>query len=211
MAITFNPNPMTELEAVNTMLLSIGKSPVNTVSVPGINDVSFALTTLYNTTREVQARGWWFNREPEFPINPVNDGTGNILVPNTVIDLDTTDRTLNYVERSGKLYDLDKHTFNIGQSLGGQALKCDVTWCFEFEEIPHVARSFIACRAGRIFQTQSVGSQVLYQFTKEMELDAEANLQRSELKNGSARNMFATPTRNNRIFNRQPGAYRRNW
>ena len=209
MAITFNPNPMTELEAVNLMLLSIGKSPVNTLAVAGINDVSWATTILYNTTRAVQQRGWWFNREPCFPI--LADSNGNINIPNTVIDLDTTDRTLNYVERNGRLYDLDGHTFNIALKLNGSPLNCDVTWCFPYEQIPQVARSFIARRAGREFQTSAVGAQILYQFTKELEAEAEADLQRSELKNGTARNMFATPTRNNRIFNRQPGAYRRTW
>lgn len=33
---------MTELEAVNEMLMSIGQAPVNTLSVTGIRDVSVA-------------------------------------------------------------------------------------------------------------------------------------------------------------------------
>lgn len=210
MSITFSANPMTELEAVNLMLLSIGKSPVNTLAVAGINDVSWAITTLYNTVREVQSKGWWFNREPAFPITATAQPDGFILTPATVIDIDTNDRTLPYVERGGKLYNLDKQTFNIGLSLNGP-LKCDVTWCFAFETLPQTARAYIGRRAGREFQASAVGSQILYQFTKEMELDAQAELQRSELKNGSDRNMFATPTRNNRISNRQPGAFRRNW
>jgi hypothetical protein len=208
MAVTLSYTPQTTLDAVNQMLLSIGKAPVNTLNVPGINDVSFAQTVLHNVNREVQHRGWWFNREPAFPITP--DNTGSILIPNTVIDIDTTDRSLNFVERGGKLYDLDGHTFNIAPKLTSGSLQCDVVWFFEFETIPQAARAYIARRAGREFQTSSVGSQVLYQFTKELELDAAAEMNRSDLKNG-ARNMFATPTRNNRIYNRQPGASRRNW
>jgi Tail tubular protein len=211
MSITFNPDPMTELEAVNMMLLSIGKAPVSTLAIAGINDVSFATTTLYNTVREVQARSWWFNREFCFPITPTAQPNGYVLIPDSVIDITTTDRNLNYIERNGKLYDLDTHTFNIGALTLQQPVKCDITWCFPFEQVPHVARSYIARRAGRTFQTQAVGSQLMYQFTKELEADAESELQRSELKNGGDRNMFATATRNNRIFNRQPGAYRRNW
>lgn len=208
MSITFNPNPTTALEAVNLMLLSIGKSPVNTLSIPGVNDVSQATTVLYTVTRDVQKRGWWFNREPGFPILP--DTLGNIQIPNTVIDITPDDRYRNYVERNGKLYDLDNHTFNIGQYLSGQPLKCEVVWCFDFETIPQAARSYIARRAGREFQACVIGSQILYQFTKEMEVDAAAELERSETKN-SKTNMFTAPTRNNRITNRQPGASRRNW
>lgn len=213
MAITFNPNPMTELEAVNTMLLSIGKAPVNTLSVPGINDVSFATSKLYEVAREVQHRGWWFNREPKFQITP--DGSGNILVPDSVIDFDVSDRTKNFVQRYNPavsamcLYDLDKHTFDLRPYIQGY-LECDVVWCFPFEQTPQAARSYIARRAGREFQANVVGSQVIYQFTKEMELDAAAELERSELKN-SHTNMFTAPTRNGRIFQRQPGAYRRSW
>lgn len=211
MSISFSAAPQTELEAVNQMLLSIGKAPVNSLAVAGINDVSWATTTLYNTVREVQSRSWWFNREFAYEITPTAQPDGFILTPDNVIDITPNDRLSNYVERAGKLYDLDTHSFNIGTLTYGQPLKCDITWCFPFEELPQVARSYIARRAGRIFQTQAVGSQLIYQFTKELEADAESELQRSELKNGGDRNMFATPTRNNRIFNRQPGAYRRTW
>lgn len=208
MAITFNPNPTTELEAVNTMLFSIGKAPVNSLSVPGINDVSFATQTLYTVVRDVQTRGWWFNREENFPISP--DGSGNILLPDTVLDFWPSERFRGFVERAGKLYDPTTNSFNIGALLNGQPLKVDVIWCFPFEELPQAARTYIARRAGREFQTSSVGSQVLYQFTKESEVEAFADLQRRENLAGGS-NMFAAPTRNGRIFNRQPGAYRRGW
>lgn len=209
MAITFNADPMTELEAVNTMLLSIGKAPVNTLTIAGINDVSFAQQTLYTVCREVQSRKWWFNREPHFLILPTAQPNGQILIPDSCIDITTSDRTKHWVERNGMLYDLDKHTFNIGQYFPA-GVHCDLVWCFPFEQIPQVARSFIARRAGRQFQAGAVGSQVIYQFTKEMELDAAAELERAETKN-SKTNMFTANTQNNKIVNRQPGAYRRPW
>jgi hypothetical protein len=208
MAVTFSPNPTTELEAVNLMLMSIGKAPVNSLSVPGINDVSFATLTLYNTVRDVQSRGWWFNRETNYPITP--DVNGFINIPATVLDFWPSERFRGYVERNGQLYDPENSTFNIGQNLNGNPLLCDVIWCFPYQQLPQAARTYIGRRAGREFQTNSVGSQVLYQFTKESELEAFADLQRRENLAGGS-NMFAAPTRNSRIFNRQPGAYRRSW
>jgi len=209
MPITFSANPTTELEAVNMMLLSIGKAPVNTLATSGINDVSWATTTLYNVCRDVQHTGWWFNREAEFPITA--NGSNQILRPASVLDFAPSDRTLPLNERQGMLYDVKNHTFDlsVGNWLQGGVLKCDVKWCFSFEDTPMAARMYIAMRAARQFQTSAIGSQILYQFTKEMELEARAELERSELKN-SGTNMFSAPTRNGRIFNRQPNASKNN-
>jgi hypothetical protein len=210
MAITFSAEPATELEAVNSMLLSIGKSPVNTTAVPGINDVSNALTTLYNTVREVQSRRWWFNYDTCYVLTP--DSNGNVARPNSCSGFAPSERWRNYVERYNPasstmcLWDLDTKTFNLTPLIQGSSLKCDVQWVFAFEQVPQVARSFIARKAGRIFQTNVVGSQLIYQFTKEMELDAASELEREHLK-FSRTNMFSSPTINNRIVNRQPGAY----
>lgn len=213
MAVTFSANPTTELEAVNNMLLSIGKSPVNTLSVAGINDVSWAQTTLYNVVRAVQVRGWYFNREECYPMTP--DGSGYISLPTAALDMTPHDRYHHYVLRYNAtasvmgLYDLDNHTFNVGQYIT-PPLNVDIKWCFPFEQCPQPAREYMYRRAGREFQTSAVGSQVLYQFTKEAELEAEAELQRAENADGKS-NMFLTPTRNNMISNRQPGAQRRIW
>jgi hypothetical protein len=207
MPINFSADPTTELEAVNMMLLSIGKAPVNTIATSAINDVSWATTTLYNVVRDVQHTAWWFNRETEFPITL--DANGYANRPTSVLDLKPNDRSLPLVERQSKLYDLGNHTFDLRARVPAGVLKVDVTWCFPYEDLPMAARMYIAMRAARQFQTSAVGSQVIYQFTKEMELEARAELERSELRN-SATNMFNTTTRNSRIYNRQPGAAKNN-
>jgi hypothetical protein len=198
------------------MLLSVGKSPVNTTSVPGVNAVSNAMTVLYNTVREVQSRRWWYNYDTDFKITP--DGSGNVIRPTTCTGFAPSERWRNYIERwnsnagSGALcmWDLDSQTFNLTSLLQQGYLLCDVQWCFEFEQVPQVVRNFITRKAGRTFQTGSIGSQLIYQFTKEMELDAEAELQREHLRFSRA-NMFSTPTTINRAVNRQPGAWYRPW
>lgn len=209
MVITFSANPTTELEAVNMMLMSIGKSPVNTLAVAGVNDVSWAQQTLYTVCRDVQHTRYWFNREDSYPITA--NGSNQILLPASVLDICPTDRTQPLVERNGMLYDNSNQTFDltVGGWLQTGKLLCDVTWCFPYEQLPQSARMYIAMRAGRQFQATAIGSQILYQFTKEMELEAKAELVRSELKN-SGTNRFTSPTRNNRIFNRQPAAGRNN-
>ena len=179
---------MTELDAVNVMLMSIGQAPVNTLTVPGIKDVSFAQLTLHNTSRNVQTRGWWFNRESDFPL-AVEAATGHILFPANTLSCDPMDRNRDLVERGRKFYDKDNHTFLF---TGEQPLKCDVVWFLTFDELPQAARNYIATRAARLFQANNVGSQILYQFTKEEEQMAEVEIKRADLRADQS-NMLRRP------------------
>ena len=191
--LTFTPQ--SELDAVNQMLMSIGQAPINTLEVDGISDVSFARLILHNTSREIQNKGWSFNTEKCFPLSA--DGAGEIALPSNALSVDPTDKDECLIERTRKLYDLENHTFNIGRTVD-----VDVKWFLEFDELPQSARAYIAHMAGRIFQAQLVGAQVLYQFTKEREIECLTNLERDELKKKDT-NIFKTNVRTNRIFHRR--------
>ena len=54
----------TELDAINTILMSVGESPVNTLDTQS-PEVAIAQKTLRQVCREVQAEGWAFNSEIE--------------------------------------------------------------------------------------------------------------------------------------------------
>ena len=64
---------MTELDAINQMLVSIGQAPVNTITSTGILDVETAKLSLDTVLREVLTRGWSFNADFDF-------GTGDFTV-----------------------------------------------------------------------------------------------------------------------------------
>ena len=57
------PSSMTELEAVNILLTTIGEAPVNTLTGNQVTDVSIANQVLNEVSREVQSQGWHFNTE----------------------------------------------------------------------------------------------------------------------------------------------------
>ena len=82
--------PMTELEAVNTMLQSIGQAPVNTLEISGITDVSSARTFLHNSSRDIQGESWSFNTDELYELNP--DEMGHILIPNGVLEISPATR-----------------------------------------------------------------------------------------------------------------------
>lgn len=194
--ITLTTGAMTELDAVNAMLLSIGQAPVNTLEVTNIKDVSFARLILNNTSRAVQSRGWSFNVDKDYSLVP--DLSGNILIPADALVVDCEDKSLNYVWRDGKLYDTDENTFVFTDT----DLEFRIVRFLPFEDMPQPARDYIATKAARIFQAQIVGSQILYQFTAEMERDAQATFAQSERRQKDT-NLFSGTARTNNIFTRR--------
>lgn len=168
---------MSKLDAVNQMLASIGQSPINTLTGSIPKDASKAVLALDTVLREVLTKGWSFNTDEDYVLNP--DGNSNILIPANAMWLDPEYQFKDYVMRwdSGvaKLYDRKDHTFTITDEV-----KCRIVWSYAFEEIPQVARHYIAMRAGRIYQSQIVGSELLFQFTKLHEDEAYAAFKRLE-------------------------------
>ena len=168
-------SPTTELEAINTMLSTIGESPVNAVEDTGNVDVVIARQILQTVSREVQARGWHFNTEINYTITP--DSEGYLVLPNTVLKVDTVypDSSIDVVVRGSRLYDREKHTY-----VFTDAVKVDMTILLTFDELPEVARNYATIRASRIFQERVVGSDTLHAFNSQDEARAMVSLMEYE-------------------------------
>ena len=168
-------SPTTELEAINTMLSTIGESPVNAVEDTGNVDVVIARQILQTVSREVQARGWHFNTEKNYTITP--DSEGYLVLPNTVLKVDTVypDCSKDVVVRGSRLYDREKHTY-----VFTDAVKVDMTILLTFDELPEVARNYVTIRASRIFQERVVGSDTLHAFNSQDEARAMVSLMEYE-------------------------------
>ena len=69
--------PTTQLDAVNTMLMTIGESPVSSLTGSVGVDVVEAKQTLNTVMKAVQTGGWVFNTEHEFPFR----STSTITLP----------------------------------------------------------------------------------------------------------------------------------
>jgi len=174
--------PTSELEAVNKMLTSISLSPISSLTVTGNATAALAISTLHDTSREVQQEEWHFNTEKEYEISPdVND---NILIPSNCLNLDPTYSYKDYVFREGKLYDRENHTFTITDPV-----KVDIVWFLPWDDLPEYARNFIMIKAARIFQTKVMGSSEHFQFTQDEENRARVDLE-SKDSNNADNNMF---------------------
>lgn len=166
----------TELDAVNTMLETIGQSPVNTLESVNGSDVSIAINTLKEVSREVQSLGWEFNTET-ITISPDTDS--HINVPSNVIKIDPTDPTLRYVRRGTLLYDKANNTDEITS-----LVEAEVVWFLDFEDMPEPARRYITIKAARRFQNRVLCDEAVYAFTKEDEAEARVALKQDEIETG---------------------------
>lgn len=185
-------SPLSELDAVNDMLLSVGQAPVSTLAVSGIQDVNVARSELMKVLRQVQTRGWHWNTDENVPLTP--DADGHILVPNgalRVTPMSPADvLTPRRHETKGMaLWNKTDRTFVFAEPIDFR-----IVWGFAFEDLPETARSFIATDAGRKFQANVIGSPVLNRFEETDVNEAWMLLEREERAQRKT-NFFTSNTR----------------
>jgi len=142
--------------------MSVGESPVNTLTVQS-PEVVIAQSTLRQVCREVQAEGWKFNTETEYPITL--DTNDQCIVPNNVLQIDINhfkhlnDYDVIRKDDNGvtKLYDLIEHQFEF-ENTSEDKLYCDIIWMIDFENIPQVFKDYITIRASRIASNRMVNN-----------------------------------------------------
>ena len=152
----------TELDAVNSILMSVGESPVNTLSVQS-PEVAIAQKTLQQVCREILAEGWKFNTETQYPITL--DSSNHCIVPDNVLQIDlnrfrhpdafdTVRREHNGIK---KLYDLHDHTFEFKNATDDK-IYVDIIWMVNYNDIPQVFQDYITIRASRIASNRMVNN-----------------------------------------------------
>ena len=145
--------------------MSVGESSVNTLTVQS-PEVTIAQSTLRQVCREVQAEGWKFNTENEYPITL--DSNNHCLVPNNVLQIDLNHfkhlNDFDVVKRNDngttKLYDLIEHRYNF-ENTSENKLYVDIIWMIDFEDIPQVFKDYITQRASRIAANRMVNDPTL--------------------------------------------------
>tara|TARA_R110000772_G_scaffold89156_3_gene184924 strand:- start:8915 stop:9499 length:585 start_codon:yes stop_codon:yes gene_type:complete len=155
-----------KLDAVNTMLSSIGEAPVSSLS-SGLIEAEIAESILNTIDREVQSMGWHFNTELNKSF--AQDTLGQIILPADILRADATLKANapNLVQRGLKMYDRVNHTFVISTDAA-----LDVVVQLLFDDLPEVAKRYIVLRSTRVFQDRVVGSNTLHSFQEKDEQQA---------------------------------------
>ena len=149
----------TELSAVNSILGSIGQSPVTTlgtVTTDSTNtgqeiantyanpQIAMIHGLLMEATKDVQNEGWHFNKEDHVKRSP--DSNCNFLIPTNYLRYDVHeglyDKTKDVVRRNGKLYDNVTHT-----DVFTNDLYFDITYLISFNDVPPAFQRYIIARA----------------------------------------------------------------
>jgi len=163
--------PTTELEAVNVCLANIGESPVSAITGNITVDAALARDLLRQVTREVQTHGFYWNTELNYKLIP--NTADNLALPANVLSVDTTgdDKNKDLVARGRILYDRVKHTYTFSEPV-----YVDIVVALGFEELPEIARRYIAVRAARIYQERVMGNSSISNFNTSDEDMARAAL-----------------------------------
>ena len=160
----------TELSAVNSILGSIGQSPVTSLDFTN-PEISFIHNLIREVNVDVQNEGWSFNTEYHVTYSP--DTNGYFVIPPNVIRFDVHDnqniKTTDVVKRNGRLYDKYNHT-----DVFTADLDLDVVTLYEFSDLPSVFQRYITYRAAGRAAAQLVANPQLVQLLGTQEAQARA-------------------------------------
>jgi len=146
------------------------------VPTSGLSKATLARDELWKINREVQSMGLQSNKEEDYTLT-YDSGTGEIALPANTLSADPIYFEDNrYVERAGKIYDTEDHTFVISKDL-----HVEIVFFLPFDELPQVTRNYIMVRAARKFVKKFSGEVKLERFTSQDELEAKVAFQRQEL------------------------------
>ena len=194
----------TELEAINTILSTIGEAPLNTLTGSLPVDGTIAKNVLSEVAREVQSQGWHFNTH--INVTLARDTDNKVPIATNVVRVELDPRKYSkgqydIVQRDSFLYNLaeNKDTFDVNFE------KVKIVYLLPFTEIPEQAKRYITIRSARIFHDRTLGANTLHKFSVEDEQKALMILKQAEAQTGDY-SIFDTPeqaytvVRNNGVY-----------
>ena len=179
----------TELSAVNSILGSIGQSPLTSTSLDYTNpEVGIVYNFLKEANISTQSEGWVFNSEPRVKAEPSTSAPlKHIAVADNILRYDLSDgqifRTQDVIRKfSGTqayLYDKVHQTFEFDDDL-----YLDVVYLYEFEKIPEIFKRYVTSRASVRAATQLVANPELVKLLQQQESYARATCMDYECEQG---------------------------
>jgi len=172
----------TELEAVNTILSTIGESPINSLTGTLPVDANIAQNVLDEICREVQSAGWHWNTH--YKVDLSRDGDNKIPIGTDVlrVKLNTKyDRgSYDVVQRDNYLYNLAKNE----ETFTTDFEDTDIVYLLDFSKIPEQAKRYITIRSARVFHDRTLGATTIHKFSTQDEARALSLLRQAETETG---------------------------
>ena len=177
----------TELSAVNSILGSIGQSPVSQIDFTN-PEIKFIYNLLKESNQDVQSEGWTFNLE--YHIKNSNKNADNkFVIDSDVIGIDNTDawdKTRDFVRRKDsdglwKVYDRVNHTFEFPDD---DYFYFNYVRLLEYEDIPAPFQRYIIYKACGRAAVQLVSNAELQKMMQTFETQAWAACMEYECNQG---------------------------
>ena len=180
-----------ELEAVNTILSTIGESPLNSLSGSLPVDGTIAKNVLSEVSREVQSQGWHFNTH--YKVTLSRDTNNKIPLATNIVRVEIDPRkyskvSYDIVQRNNELYNLAKNE----ETFDTNFTDATVVYLLPFDEIPEQAKRYITIRSARIFHDSTLGANTIHKFSQEDEAKSLSILKQAESHTGDY-SIFDTP------------------
>ncbi len=172
----------TELEAVNTILSTIGEAPLSTLTGSLPVDGTTAKNILNEISREVQSAGWHFNSH--YKVDLTRDSNNKIPVGTDVLRVELNNKydksSYDVVQRGSYLYNLAKNEETFTQDFTDNTL----VYILDFLKLPEQARRYITIRSARVFHDRTLGANTIHKFSSEDEARSLAVMRQAEAHTG---------------------------
>ena len=174
----------TELEAVNTILSTIGEAPLSTLTGSLPVDGTMAKSVLNEINREVQSMGWHFNTQPKVTLSK-DAGNSTIPLATNVLRVELnpylhSKTDFDIVQRDNILFNLVTNTSTFTEDLKD----VKVVYLLDFSEIPEQAKRYITIRSARVFHDRTLGANTLHKFSSEDEARSLSVMKQAEMATG---------------------------
>jgi hypothetical protein len=184
-------NRTSELEAINTILSTIGEAPLNTLIGSLPVDGTIAKNVLSEVGREVQSQGWHFNTH--YKVTLSRDTNNKIPLATNIVRVEIDPRkyskiSYDIVQRNNFLYNLAKNEETFDTDFD----EVTAVYLLPFDEIPEQAKRYITIRSARIFHDRTLGANTIHKFSQEDEAKALSILKQAESHTGDY-SIFDTP------------------
>ena len=159
-----------DLSAVNSILAAIGQAPTTAAALDDAYtnpELALIYNLLKETTVDVNSEEWHYNTEKHKDYQPTDVGSEkHFTIPASVLRMDVsegqTTRTTDVVMKQGKLYNNEKHTYDVKEwdvsSTDNYKMYFDIVYNYAFTEVPAIFQRYITLRASQRAATQLVSN-----------------------------------------------------
>lgn len=169
---------LSELDAVNNIIGTIGEAPINTLDDMTDVDAINALRILRDVSRQEQSRGWTFNKIPHFTLVPDED-TNKIYWNDDFLYM-KDNHGLKLVKSGEFVKDLFRNN-----TVFKHPLDVQLVIYLPFESLPEQMRNYILAKACFLFQARYFGDDSLAKITQGQIQEAWQHLQEFEIDNNN--------------------------